>query len=58
VLNFIYGLALNNIKIIELNDVLPSIKDEAFAKSSILFKFKEDEDFNHRHTLSIPRIKI
>ena len=29
---------------------------ETFAKCSILFKFKEDEDFNHRNTLSISKI--
>jgi hypothetical protein len=32
--------------------------DETFEKCSILFKFKEDENFNHRNTLSILRIKI
>jgi hypothetical protein len=31
---------------------------ETFEECSILFKFKEDEDFNHRNTLSISRIKI
>jgi hypothetical protein len=31
---------------------------EAFARRSILFKFKEGENFNRRHTWSIPRIKI
>jgi len=31
---------------------------EAFEKCSILFKFKEDENFNQRNTLSILRIKI
>jgi hypothetical protein len=31
-------------------------RDETFEKCSILFKFKEDEDFNHRNTLSILRI--
>ncbi len=31
---------------------------ETFEKCSILFKFKEDEDFNHRNTFSISRIKI
>jgi len=30
----------------------------AFEKHSILFKFKKDEDFNRRHTLSISRIEI
>jgi hypothetical protein len=33
-------------------------KNEAFEKCSILFKFKEGENFNHRNTLSILRIKI
>jgi len=31
---------------------------ETFGKCSILFKFKEGENFNHRNTLSILRIKI
>ena len=31
---------------------------ETFEKCSILFKVKEGENFNHRHTLSIPRIEI
>jgi len=31
---------------------------ETFEKCSILFKFKEKEDFNHRHTISISRIEI
>jgi len=31
---------------------------EAFEKCSFLFKAKEDENFNHRNTLSILRIKI
>ncbi len=31
---------------------------ETFEKCSILFKFKEGENFNHRNTLSILRIKI
>jgi hypothetical protein len=31
---------------------------ETFEKCSILFKVKEGKNFNHRHTLSIPRIKI
>jgi hypothetical protein len=35
----------------------PSEK-ETFEKCSILFKAKEDEDFNRRNTLSILRIKI
>jgi hypothetical protein len=32
--------------------------EETFEKYSISFKFKEDENFNHRNTLSILRIKI
>ena len=32
--------------------------EEPFSKRSILFKFKEGKNFNHRHTLRIPRIKI
>jgi len=35
-----------------------SNKIETFEKCSILFKFKEGENFNHRNTLSILRIKI
>jgi len=31
---------------------------ETFEKYSILFKAKEGENFNHRNTLSILRIKI
>jgi len=31
---------------------------ETFEEHSILFKFKEKENFNHRHTLSISRIEI
>jgi len=31
---------------------------EIFAECSILFKFKEGEDFNHRNILDISRIKI
>ena len=31
---------------------------ETFEKCSILFKVKEGENFNHRNTLSILRIKI
>jgi len=33
-------------------------KYETFEKRSILFKAKEGENFNHRNTLSILRIKI
>ena len=33
-------------------------KNETFEKYSILFKFKEGENFNHRNTLSISRIKL
>jgi len=31
---------------------------ETFEKCSISFKFKEGENFKHRNTLSISRIKI
>jgi len=31
---------------------------ETFEKCSILFKFKEGENFNHRNTCSILRIKL
>jgi hypothetical protein len=31
---------------------------ETFEKCPILFKAKEGENFNHRNTLSISRIKI
>jgi len=31
---------------------------ETFEKCSFLFKFKEGENFNHRNTLSISKIKI
>jgi len=31
---------------------------ETFAECSILFKFKEGENFNHRYILDISRIKI
>jgi hypothetical protein len=38
----------------------PELRDitETFEKCSILFKAKEGENFNHRHTFSISRIKI
>jgi hypothetical protein len=32
------------------------IQNETFEKGSFLFKFKEGENFNHRHTISISRI--
>jgi len=35
-----------------------ALQEEAFEKCSILFKAKEGENFNHRNTLSISRIKI
>jgi hypothetical protein len=31
---------------------------ESFEKCPILFKVKEDENFNHRNTFGISRIKI
>jgi len=33
-------------------------KYETFEKCSILFKIKEDENFNHRNILNISRIEI
>jgi len=33
------------------------IKNEPVSKYSILFEIKKGEIFNHRHTLSISRIK-
>jgi len=33
-------------------------RPETFEKCSILFKTKKGENFNHRNTLSILRIKI
>jgi hypothetical protein len=35
-----------------------SNQSRRLRKKSILSKVKEDEDFDHRHTRSIPRIKI
>jgi len=39
-------------------DTLNPKAPETFEKCSILFKAKEGENFNHRNTLSISRIKI
>jgi len=39
-------------------DSLIYLQSETFAKRSILFKSKKGENFNHRNTLSILRIKI
>jgi len=38
--------------------LLFSFGKETFEKCSILFKFKEEENFNRRNTFSILRIKI
>ena len=38
--------------------IILTTKNETFEKCSILFKAKEGENFNHRNTLSILRIKI
>jgi hypothetical protein len=35
-----------------------SYSKETFEKCSVLSKVKKGENFNHRHTLSISRIKI
>ena len=43
----------------DVSDFLRIYSDiETFEKCSILFKFKEGENFNRRNTLSILRIKI
>ncbi len=42
-------------KLVRDNDTLPN---EIFEKCSILIKTKEGENFNHRNTFSILRIKI
>ena len=39
-------------------EICKSSQGEAFEKCSILFKFKEGENFNHRNTGGISRIKI
>jgi hypothetical protein len=36
----------------------PIVYEETVEKWSILLKIKAGENFNHRHTLSISRIKI
>jgi hypothetical protein len=38
--------------------VVVTLINETFEKRSILFKTKEGDNFNHRNTLSISRIKI
>jgi hypothetical protein len=35
-----------------------TVHSETFEKCSFLFEFKEGENFNHRYTSSISRIKI
>jgi hypothetical protein len=37
--------------------VFGNLNCETFEKCFILFKYKESENFNHRNTLSISRIK-
>jgi len=49
-MNFVYFVA----KLFSL----PLRHQETFEKCSILFKAKEGENFNHRNTFSISRIKI
>ena len=39
-------------------EAVPASYLETFEKCSILFKFKEDESFKSRNTLSISRLKI
>jgi len=48
VIPFIYGIFIG----------AASKQVETFEKRSILFKAKKGENFNHRNTLSILRIKI
>ncbi|MEE8552662.1 MAG: hypothetical protein V3S72_05125, partial [Desulfobacterales bacterium] len=38
--------------------IISALRNEIFEKCSILFKFKEGENFNHRNTYSILRIKL
>ena len=38
--------------------LLEGLMIETFGKCSFLLKFKEGENFNHRNTFSISRIKI
>jgi D-serine deaminase-like pyridoxal phosphate-dependent protein len=40
------------------NALAVAVQVETFEKCSILFKFKEGENFKHRNTLGILRIKI
>ena len=54
----LYFLLLHACKLEHLKNVCRPDYRETFEKCSILFNFKEDENFNHRHTSSIPRIKI
>ena len=49
---------VNNAQWIFSYMVLQVFLDDTFEKCSISFKFKEGENFNHRNTLSISRIKI
>jgi len=52
-------LILQHIVAVFLNKgLLAQTLYETFEKCSILFKFKEGENFNHRNTLSILRITI
>ncbi len=43
-----------------LKGILPSIRGctDTFEKCRFLFEFKEGENFNRRHTFSIPRIEL
>jgi len=52
-------LILQHIVAVFLNKgLLAQTLYDIFEKCSILFKFKEGENFNHRNTLSILRITI
>jgi|GEM_PF-2700311 len=45
-------------KEIILESLRPCMYNEAVSKCSILFEIKEGENFNHRNTWSISKIKI
>jgi len=50
-------LKLEDFRLKNLKDITAR-HPETFEKCSFLFNFKEGENFNHRNTLSISRIKI
>ena len=56
--NSVVECDLAKVEVAGSNPVSRSILFETFEKCSVLFKAKEDDNFNHRNTLSILRIKI